>query len=64
MPQSNKITWHRGHERYIPRQSSMSLEQETLGQQTVGQLEYVATIRGKVNYRAAHANNRSPNSAP
>lgn len=53
MPQSNEITWHRGLERYIQSQSSMSLEQETFGQQTVGQLDCAATIRGKVNYRAA-----------
>lgn len=52
-PSQTRLQWHRGHERYIQSQSSMSLEQETFGQQTVGQLNCAATIRGKVNYRAA-----------
>lgn len=52
----NKIAWPRGHGRYFRRQSSMSLEQETFWAADGWTVECAATIRGKVNYRAAMRN--------
>lgn len=54
-PQSNKITWHRGHERYIQSQSSMSLEQETSWAADGRMARVCRYDKGerKVNYRAA-----------
>lgn len=58
----NKITWHRGRDRYLTRQISMSLGQEAFGHHRD---RAAAAIRGKVSaLPCGHADNRSPNSAP